>query len=91
MKKEVSGFNTHRLRRDDSYHKLECLFHDEMNKNLECNSNFLSTIVYHGEDYLTEHEEKIVMSIIQWLGTPVGQGFLKSVEYKANMPTNEAT
>lgn len=80
MKKEISGFNTHRLKRDDDYYKLECAFHDEANKHIGYNSNFLSNIVYHRESYLTDHEEKIVMSVIQWLGTPVGQGLLKSVE-----------
>lgn len=89
MRKQVSGFNTHRLRRDESYYKLECLFHDKMNNNLEFNSNFLSSIVYRGENYLTEHEERIVMSVVQWLGTPVGQSFLKSVELKASIDSNK--
>lgn len=78
--KQVTGFNEHRLKRDDSYYELECAFHDKMNDNLKYNNNFLSSIVYHGESYLTEHEEKIVMSVIQWLGTPVGQGFLNSIK-----------
>lgn len=28
------------------------------------------------KDYLSEREESIVVSTIQWLGSPVGQGFL---------------
>jgi len=28
-------------------------------------------------EYLTEREEKIVISTIQWLGSPVGQNFLR--------------
>lgn len=30
--------------------------------------------------YLTEEEKKIVYSVIQWLGTPVGRSFLKTVQ-----------
>jgi len=80
MKKEILGFNTNRLKRDDDYHKIECAFHDEANKHIGYNSNFLSNIVYHGNNYLTDHEERIAMSVIQWLGTPVGQCFLRSVD-----------
>ena len=28
-------------------------------------------------EYLTQREEKIVISVIQWFGSPVGQQFLK--------------
>lgn len=28
-------------------------------------------------DYLTDREKKIVLSTIQWLGSPVGQSFLR--------------
>lgn len=28
------------------------------------------------KQFLTEREENIVLSVIQWLGTPVGQGFI---------------
>jgi hypothetical protein len=29
------------------------------------------------KDYLTDREKKIVLSSIQWLGSPVGQSFLR--------------
>jgi hypothetical protein len=29
------------------------------------------------KDYLSEREEAIVISVIQWLGSPVGQSFYK--------------
>jgi len=32
--------------------------------------------------YLTPREEDIVLSTIQWLGSPVGQGFLNSCGFK---------
>ena len=31
---------------------------------------------FYPNEYLTEREEKIVLATIQWLGTPVGQGFI---------------
>lgn len=33
-------------------------------------------------EYLTEREERIVISTIQWLGSPVGQSFLESCGFK---------
>jgi len=30
------------------------------------------------KEYLTEREEDICLNLIQWLGSPVGQGFLDS-------------
>jgi hypothetical protein len=33
---------------------------------------------FYPNEYLTEREEKIVLAIIQWLGTPVGQGFISA-------------
>jgi hypothetical protein len=30
-------------------------------------------------EYLTENEERIVLAVIQWLGTPVGQGFISEL------------
>lgn len=34
------------------------------------------------ETFLTESEKRIVMSTIQWLGSPVGQGFLNECGFK---------
>jgi len=33
-------------------------------------------------DYLTDREKKIVLSTIQWLGSPVGQNFLYNCGFK---------
>jgi len=30
------------------------------------------------KDYLTDREKQIVLSTVQWLGSPVGEGFLNS-------------
>ncbi len=37
--------------------------------------------------YLTEDEEKIVISAIQWLGSPVGQCFLRDMGYEKQPET----
>lgn len=34
------------------------------------------------EDYLNDREKKIVISTIQWLGSPVGQSFLKECGFE---------
>lgn len=34
------------------------------------------------KEYLTEREEDICLSLIQWLGSPVGQGFLRDCGFK---------
>jgi hypothetical protein len=33
-------------------------------------------------EYLTDREKQIVLSTIQWLGSPVGQGFLNSCGFE---------
>lgn len=75
------GYNEHRLKSDDPYNKKECDFVQVINDEMKYNKVFLSQIVYHEgrNEYLTEHEEKIVLSVIQWLGTPVGQSIIEKV------------
>jgi hypothetical protein len=75
------GYNQHRLKSDDHYYKKECNFVKVINDEMKHNTVFLSQIVYNGEIniYLTEHEEKVVLSVIQWLGTPVGQSLIDKV------------
>ena len=82
----VTGFKDHRLKHDDSYHFKEIAFVEIFNK------DYLKEIhglvfgykngISYPIDYLTEREEKIVLGIIQWLGTPVGQGFIENVNKK---------
>lgn len=78
------GYNKHRLKRDDDYHTLEVAFADTFNEEFGRNWNNLASIVNNPEhkSFLTEEEEKAVLSTIQWLGTPVGQGFLERVNKK---------
>lgn len=75
------GFNTHRLKEDDPYYKKECDFVKAINDEINANPNALNEIVNHAKSsyYLNENEEKVALSVIQWLGTPIGQAFLEKV------------
>jgi hypothetical protein len=64
-------------------------FHDKFKEMFEISSttrNSLSAIIFGWKDasinypnqYLTDKEEDICLNLIQWLGSPVGQGFLDS-------------
>lgn len=61
-------------------------FHDEA---VNMGNADLSAMVFEPKDgglapseYLSEREEKIVVSAIQWLGSPVGQNFLRDMGYE---------
>lgn len=64
----------------------EKLFHDKFAEfDLENASAITLPLNEHGtapKEYLTDREHKIVLSAIQWLGSPVGQGFLNELGYK---------
>jgi hypothetical protein len=70
-------------------------FHDnfiDMFKHDKSANNTLSAIVFGWEndrqqypkEYLSEKEEDICVNIIQWLGSPVGQGFLNRCGFSRN-------
>lgn len=70
-------------------------FHDnfiDMFKYDKSANNTLSAIVFGWEndrqqypkEYLSEKEEDICVNIIQWLGSPVGQGFLNRCGFSRN-------
>jgi len=83
MERELkTGFNSHRLIKDDPYYAKEIAYVEAINNEFKYSHNYLAQIVNHPEHkmYLTEDEEKIALSVIQWLGTPVGQGFIHKVE-----------
>ena len=81
---EYVGFHPYRLKKDDEYYKKEIAFVEAINEELRLNSSFLARVVKRDVDspYLDENELKVAMSVIQWLGTPVGQGFLEKVNSK---------
>ena len=74
-------------------------FHDkfiEMFKHDRSANNTLSAIVFGWKDnrqqcpkeYLSEKEEDICVNMIQWLGSPVGQGFLNHCGFYMNDAQN---
>lgn len=76
----VTGYRYQRLvNESDSYHDLERKFAMEFSDQVSMNSAYIEQIIF-GNDYrhhyLTNREKKIAASMIQWLGTPVGQGML---------------
>ena len=64
---------------------LEKVFHDEFLKEFSDKVD-LSAVCFgwsndyqtHPKNFLTEQEEDVCLSLIQWLGSPVGQGFLST-------------
>ena len=80
---KTSGFKEYRLKVDDKYYAKEIEFLEVFNRDhLEHASSIVFGVEDGGwfepNDCLTDREEKIVLAVIQWLGTPVGQGFLNS-------------
>lgn len=70
------GKNTHRLSREP----LERKFHDEW-KNMHEHGNTIGYILGDNNEpaVLSERDEMVAATVIQWLGSPVGQGFLDAV------------
>lgn len=80
------GFNSHRLKPNEPYHKKEIEYIKAINRMITVNPQMLSQIVYsgHSKKTLNINEERIVLSVMQWLGTHVGQSFINEVENKYN-------
>lgn len=80
---KTSGFKEYRLNRDDKYYAKEIKALEVFNQDHLQDASFIVFGVKEGtglnpDDYLTEREERVVLATIQWLGTPVGQGFIKA-------------
>lgn len=81
----ILGFNKHRLIQGDRYHGKECAFVKCALEKIKINQQYFEHIVNHGDygnnpPYVTDDEMQIVMTVIQWLGTPVGQAFIQDAE-----------
>ena len=84
---KTSGFKEYRLKKDDKYYAKEIKALEIFNQDhLEHASSIVFGVKegagFYPNDYLTEREEKIVLATIQWLGTPVGQGFISAFNDK---------
>lgn len=85
-----TGYNAHRITRD-GYHDLEADFHELANSERmrrqwdliifgTKKSNFSAGAS--PDDYLTDREKRIVGSLLQWLGTPIGISFLHEAGFE---------
>ena len=86
---KTSGFKEYSLKKDDKYYAKEIKALEVFNKDHLENASSIVFGVKNGtgfypNDYLTEREEKIVLATIQWLGTPVGEGFIREIGNDSN-------
>lgn len=87
LKFQKVGFNAHRLRNEEGgYFDIEINFVKAINDEIKRNSQCLAQIVGDPDKkyWIDERDEKVALSVIQWLGTPVGQGFLDKVSKMPN-------
>ncbi len=77
-KSNLKGFKTHRFKNNS----LEKILHQRFLKE-HSSGNDMDVIVFghpsndlNPNDYLTEREKKIVLSVIQWTGSIVGKEFV---------------
>lgn len=62
---------------------IEMLDHGMGSRNLSAMIFGWSDDTQHSpKEYLTEREEEICLNLIQWLGSPVGQGFLRDCGFE---------
>ena len=85
MRKKFVGLNKHRLEYD--YNALERSFAEEWSKmNGGKTLDYLMTPIKNDPNYaeLSDQDHLVAATIIQWLGTPVGQGFIRDAQKKAD-------
>lgn len=81
---KTSGYKEYRLKKDDKYYAKEIKALEIFNReHLEDTSLIIfgqkEGNSFTPNDYLSEREEKIVLGLVQWLGTPVGEGFIRQL------------
>jgi hypothetical protein len=83
----MEGYKTYRHKDNPA----EKVFHDKFIELFSYDHDDISRVVFSSDertggmmprDYLNPREEQIVISTIQWLGSPVGQNFLIECGFK---------
>lgn len=80
-----TGFKDYRLKANDDYNKDEIKAIEVFNQpNYIDYADFIvfgqkPETGFEPNDYLNDRELKIVISVVQWLGTPVGKSFLREI------------
>ena len=84
----MNGFNTHRHKSNPKEKELHDKFKAEIIEYKYSQDQIHRLVFGHSNnniipnDYLSDREQQIVLSAIQWLGSPVGQSFLKSCSFE---------
>lgn len=89
---ELEGYNLHRHENNPKEKEL----HDKFIERFASDGRVdLERIVFNMDDhdnpiqgYLSDREKRIIVSTIQWLGSPVGNGFLNSCGYELENKKN---
>jgi hypothetical protein len=84
---KINGFKEHRFEHNPKEKELNEKFQTFHNREGYSDMDFIvfGTSPYSSTKpakYLTDREKQIVVSTIQWLGSPVGQGFLLSCGFE---------
>jgi hypothetical protein len=83
----MNGYNTHRHENNPK----EKEFHDKFNSDFmsaKYDINTIDRLIFghydylYPNDYLNDREKKIILSAIQWLGSPIGQTFLNTCGFE---------
>lgn len=84
----MEGFNIHRHMSNPKEKELHDKFIEDF-IDRKYSANTIDRLVFghpsnsfDPNDYLSDREKQIVISTIQWLGSPVGQGFLRDCGFK---------
>jgi hypothetical protein len=83
---KTSGFKEYRLKKDDKYYAKEIKALQVFNQDHLEHADLIvfgqkTGTCMEANDTLSDREEKIVLGVIQWLGTPVGQGFISAFNH----------
>jgi dipeptidyl aminopeptidase/acylaminoacyl peptidase len=80
----MKGLKTYRHKDNPKEKELHDNFIKEHGKNMSLITYPLNDHGVSPSKHLTEHEEQLVITTIQWLGSPVGQSFLERCGFVLN-------
>lgn len=93
MNKNMKGFNTHRHLDNPIEKELHDNFIEQFIDN-KLAHDMIDKIIYgtnengYPTNFLSDHEKRIVITAIQWLGSHVGQSFLEDNGFKLDNKGN---
>lgn len=84
IKKEWQGINSHRYKNNPQELKFAEVWQKLNDRDYINKGKTIDYILNKGDekfvDICSERDQEVACSIIQWLGSPIGQGFLYSVK-----------